>query len=114
MSRGIRLFPHFLCLSHLARLETPALLGSHLGSRFEPEATEADVRVEWSRQRARSARVTEASKHPLYPHPPSPVNVMLPDSPFEESFDEQILFEEDRRGGPEKCNFMYLYLNRIS
>ncbi|KAK2896482.1 hypothetical protein Q8A67_010970 [Cirrhinus molitorella] len=50
-----------------ARLETPALLGSHLGSRFEREATDAAVRVEWNRQQARPARGTEACDRPFYP-----------------------------------------------
>lgn len=50
-----------------ARLETPALLSSHLGSRFEPEATDAAVRVEWNRQRAWLPRGPDACDHPLYP-----------------------------------------------
>lgn len=43
---------------------------------------------------------------------PLPVNV--PDSPFEGSFDEQIVFGGDRSGGPVKYNFLYSYLNRTS
>lgn len=99
-----------------ARLETPALLSSHLGSRFEPEATDAAVRVEWNRQRAWLPRGPDACDHPLYPAAPRCFRyhwiyrtVRLKDRSM-----SRLSLGGDRRGGPVKCNFLYSYLNRTS